>query len=48
MSELYGLHVKFRAHPRMGDELERILLEAAAAAPAASAQCRLYLVGRVA
>ncbi len=45
MAELFGLHVMFRAHAGQGDELERILLEAAAAAGAAP-ECRLYVVGR--
>jgi quinol monooxygenase YgiN len=45
MSDLFGLHVRFRAQPGRGDELERILLEAAAAAGAAP-ECRLYVVGR--
>ncbi len=45
MGDLFGLHVIFRAQPGRGDDLERILLEAAAAAGAAP-QCRLYVVGR--
>ena len=45
MPALYGLHVRFRAQPGMADELERILLEAAAGAGSAP-ECRLYVVGR--
>ena len=45
MRDLFGLHVRFRAQPGMADELERVLLEAAAAA-GASPECRIYVVGR--
>jgi quinol monooxygenase YgiN len=45
MSELYGLHVRFRALSGMADDLERILLEAAAGAGKAR-DCRFYVVGR--
>jgi quinol monooxygenase YgiN len=46
MDDLYGLHVQFRAQAGMADELERILLEAAAGAGNAP-ECRLYVVGRL-
>ena len=45
MPDLFGLHVVFTAQPGMADELERILLEAAAKAGAAP-ECRIYVVGR--
>ena len=45
MSDLFGLHVRFHARPGMGDELERILLDAAANA-GRRPECRLYVVGR--
>ena len=45
MRDLFGLHVVFTAQPGMGDELERILLEAAAEAGSAP-ECRMYVVGR--
>jgi quinol monooxygenase YgiN len=45
MHDRFGLHVLFRAQPGAADELERLLLEAAAAAGAVPA-CRLYVVGR--
>jgi quinol monooxygenase YgiN len=45
MDGLYGLHVRFRPQPAMADELERILLQAAAGAGDAP-ECRLYVVGR--
>jgi quinol monooxygenase YgiN len=46
MDDLYGLHVRFRAQAGMADELEQILLEAAAVAGNGS-ECRLYVVGRL-
>jgi quinol monooxygenase YgiN len=45
MPDLFGLHVRFKAQPGMADELERVLLEAAAEA-GASPECRMYVVGR--
>jgi quinol monooxygenase YgiN len=45
MPDLFGLHVRFKANPGMADELERVLLEAAAEAGGAS-ECRMYVVGR--
>jgi quinol monooxygenase YgiN len=45
MHDLFGLHVRFKARPGMAAELERVLLEAAAAAGSAP-ECRIYVVGR--
>jgi quinol monooxygenase YgiN len=42
---LYGLQVRFTARPGRGEELESILLEAAAGL-ADVAACRLYVVSR--
>ena len=45
MRDLFGLHVRFRANPGMADDLERVLLDAAAEAGSAP-ECRMYVVGR--
>jgi quinol monooxygenase YgiN len=45
VSELFGLHGRLLAQPGKGDELETILLEAAAAL-GADADCLLYVVSR--
>ncbi|HEX2293427.1 MAG TPA: antibiotic biosynthesis monooxygenase [Gaiellaceae bacterium] len=45
MTDRFGLHGRFGAHPGKGDELEAILLEAAAALEA-HADCLLYVVSR--
>jgi quinol monooxygenase YgiN len=45
VSELFGLHGRLLAQPGKGDELEAILLEAAAALEADD-DCLLYVVSR--
>jgi quinol monooxygenase YgiN len=45
MTEPYGMHVRFTAQPGRGDELERLLLEAADGVRLLD-ECRLYLVSR--
>ena len=45
MSERYGMHVEFAAQPGRADELEAVLLEAAAGTQA-DEDCLLYLVSR--